>query len=100
MEEKTLQNIAGLEGTLTGQRYVLAMLVYAARTGAPFDLVYQEVSNVYQILMDDMPTSFPDHRAFFLLGMRAGFDSTVGMARAIAELMDSKGYRYGPDAND
>ena len=98
MDEETLQNVATMEGWVTGQRYVLAMLVYAARTGRPFDLVHREVNNVYQILMDSMPTSYPHQRAFFLMGMRDGFDSTVGMADAISEIMDARGHSNDPSS--
>ena len=98
MDEETLQNVANMEGWVTGQRYVLAMLVYAARTGRPFDLVHREVNNVYQILMDSMPTSYPHQRAFFLMGMRDGFDSTIGMADAISEIMDARGHSNDPNS--
>ena len=45
MDKDTLQNVAALEGMLLGQRLVLAMLVHAARTAKPFDLVRQEVGS-------------------------------------------------------
>ena len=97
MDDDTLQNIAALEGQLQAQRLVLGMLIYSARTGTPFDLIRQEIESEYQPFADGVPTLFPRQRAFFLLGMRAGLDSTIGMANAIAEIMAEKGHRNPSD---
>ena len=92
MDETTIENIAALEGQMLGQRLVLAMLIHAARTGAPFDLVWQEINSEYQPFADSVLTMFPAQRMYFLLGMRSGLDSTVGMATAVAEIMAAKGH--------
>ena len=97
MDKDTLQNVTALEGMLLGQRLVLAMLVHAARTAKPFDLVRQEVGSEYQLFIADVLTLFPDQRLFFLTGVRAGLDSTIGMADAIAEIMVAKGHKYPHD---
>ena len=95
MDKDTLQNIAAMEGMLYGQRLVLAMLIHAARTATPFDLVYREINSEYQPFVEGVKTLFPDQRMFFWTGMRAGIDSTIGMAGAIAEVMLEKGHWSG-----
>ena len=92
MDEDTLRNVAGLEGLVQGQRIILAMLIHSVRTDIPFDHIRQEIDREYQVIADGILTVFPSQRSFFLLGMRASWDSTMGMADGVAEIMAARGY--------
>ena len=88
-EEELRQNIASLEGEVMALRMVTAMLIYSARHSIPFEVVYTETSLKRQLFGEDLQTSFPDARLYFIQGFRSGFD-IQGLVDAIGEIMDGR----------
>ncbi|MDE3256735.1 MAG: hypothetical protein OYM47_02750 [Gemmatimonadota bacterium] len=92
MDKKVLENIACLEGLIGAQRLVLAMLIYAAHTDTPFDLIRKKIDSIYQVFEEDVQTLFPDQRLYFAMGMRSGLKSTYGLTESIAMIMAGTGH--------
>ena len=93
-EPDLMEQTAALEGQVVGQGIALAMLVHAARAGVPIEVVKTEIDGVRQLLEEQIQTSFPKQRIFFIIGLRSGYDQIFGMADAVGEIMAEK--RHGP----